>query len=110
MVTAFYDAVREAMIHARDTPSDNSEWIVALTDGEDNSSRYNVEDLIKLLHNVSVKVIVITVGSLRNEREIQRLCKAGDGHHIKADGNADSIRKAFQQVQQLISKVHIEQL
>ncbi|KAJ1539322.1 hypothetical protein HK405_013024, partial [Cladochytrium tenue] len=85
------------------------DWVVALTDGDDNSSRQGDFELVqKMLRNMqSVGMIAITVGMLPNAPQIQALLDAvpdGRDHAvmIKADTSGGSIKQAFVQAVRII--------
>jgi uncharacterized circularly permuted ATP-grasp superfamily protein len=48
--TAFFTAIKESLkLHKKAERRDHSRWIVALTDGEDNSSRIKYDEIYKRL-------------------------------------------------------------
>lgn len=108
--TAFYDAVFEAINHVRDMEmSNNDQWIVALTDGEDNRSQHSASQLARAVADNGINIIIITVGSLRNRREIKSITDAaesGRGILISAD-STESISEAFGQAAEVINAGHV---
>jgi len=112
-MTAFYDAVLFAIRRFNEIKNNRKNFIIALTDGEDNKSKYNsAEECIDLLKNNDITLIAITVGSIRNVGTIKSMCQAAtDGMHIEAQGGVEGIRDAFGQVAKLIvGQAHIETL
>ncbi|RUS33479.1 hypothetical protein BC938DRAFT_471466 [Jimgerdemannia flammicorona] len=107
--TAFWDALLHAIQTLKSASSASSSkpafgspralWVVALTDGYDNSSnptaRNNVQAELRSSGHISL--LAITVGNLENEAEIIQACQASrnGGLHIKAQTNADAIKEAF---------------
>jgi Mg-chelatase subunit ChlD len=105
--TAFFDSVDHALgmlAQARTQDSHLSEWIVALTDGDDNRSKITCESLAARLSREPVDgLIVIGVGSEVVPDKLQLLAKATrKGTYLKADSHQESITEAFSQVAKLI--------
>ncbi|KAJ3186136.1 hypothetical protein HK101_009715 [Irineochytrium annulatum] len=109
--TAFYDAVLQAVraiTRGKGQEDGRERWIVALTDGEDNSSRPNSHsDLMRELKaNPGLGLIVITVGELSNRGKIDDMVKCvadGRGLVFTADKSGDGIREAFSRAVKVIS-------
>lgn len=104
-MTSFYDAL-DYSISKIGGIGDN--WIVALTDGEDNSSKINDKYLIKKISSMSLNIIIITVGSIKTEKTIKQICescnKKGKGIFIKSlTNNSQDISKAFENVACILS-------
>ena len=94
--TAFYDALFESTKNSRQI----NDWVVALTDGEDNASKMSVRNLIETHKNDMNHIIIITVGDLKNEREILKICDLAKtngktGELIKVDNSNQDIAAAF---------------
>lgn len=99
--TAFRDAVVIAIDAFKTSPA--NDWIVALTDGEDNASKVSQESLKQRLRDAKCNLIVIGVGHDVHAAELQALTKSSKkGVYISADGNKDSITEAFGKVAALI--------
>lgn len=111
--TAFYDAVYTACEYVSGNEYHNKDqWIVALTDGEDNRSRKNSTAIANHIRQNGLNIIVITVGDLNNIRNIKEIAEASEnGLHLSAR-NVEGIEEAFGQVAELISRgqVNIETL
>lgn len=104
-MTAFYDAI-DYSISKINGIGDN--WIIALTDGEDNSSKINSKQLAKKIGLLSINMIIITVGSIKTENIIKHLCdscnKKGKGIFIKSlTNNREDISKAFDNVANILT-------
>ncbi|ORY49937.1 vWA-like protein [Rhizoclosmatium globosum] len=100
--TAFYDAVAYALEDLSPAPkSKGDKWIISLTDGEDGSPNKikSLQYIQNVLHqNKDIGLIVITVGALRTEAEIQKMVSyAGDkkGMLIRSEANSGGIKEAF---------------
>ncbi|CAH6420882.1 VWA Cache recognition domain protein [uncultured virus] len=102
--TAFYDALNEACSHMNQSKSKNlKNWIIALTDGEDNRSCIRPEQLEKSIKNNSNNLIVITVGNLSNIQIIKNLCNSSpNGFIIETENGISSIKEAFDQAINII--------
>ncbi len=97
--TAFYDALHIAINDVVD-----DDWVIALTDGEDNRSKVKPSEIINLLSHRKINLVIITIGDLTNEASIKQICQATKGHHIPISmGNDRGIANAFAQVALLIS-------
>jgi len=120
--TAFYDALITSLNEANN-PSNNvnntnneSKWIVALTDGEDQDSKSSPDDVIRLLNNKPNNLIIITVGSLSNRHLIQKICdtplkKGKIGKLINVSNGRGEIEQVFKKVIQVITgQLHVESL
>jgi tetratricopeptide (TPR) repeat protein len=107
--TAFYDAIFNAVSDMNEDVMDNSnQWMVALTDGEDNCSKKSCEFIESLVRVHKVNLIVITVGQLQTEDDIRKIVGASpQGMHIKAEGGTEAISEAFGQAAIVISKGHV---
>ncbi|MCH8908593.1 MAG: tetratricopeptide repeat protein, partial [Candidatus Heimdallarchaeota archaeon] len=110
--TAFYDALGLAFNDFLHRPSTNEQWIIALTDGDDNSSRYdNPRSLeIQAKNSVGVNLVIIGVGNLTEQETMIRLCKMTDkGQFIDVkDGVTDAISSAFEEVSSMLAEVEVE--
>ena len=106
--TAFYQAVHKAAHDmSNDAMSNSNQWIIALTDGDDNcSSRGGVDSnkVIRYIQQEKVNLIIITVRSLSNEPEIKRMAAASPkGMHIPAGSNTSAISDAFGEATKFIN-------
>ena len=79
-----------------------NDWVVVLTDGQDNGNRY---PLLTLLRESSVGLIIIGVGEDVERNVLVELCEAAGekkGHYISATSDPRSIEAAFNQVANII--------
>jgi tetratricopeptide (TPR) repeat protein len=112
--TAFYDALITSINHISKSKL-NNKWIAALTDGEDNQSKQNHENVVSVLSKVNVNIVIIVVGSLKTRQAIKSICdcanKKNKGVLIEISRNASEIESVFQKVAQLITgQLHVESL
>lgn len=107
--TAFYDALFMAITDMKDDEMDNSnQWVIALTDGEDNCSKTTSEFIENYVRTHKVNLIVITVGQLQTEDDIRKIVNASSqGMLIKAEGGTEAISEAFGQAAMVITKGHV---
>lgn len=104
--TAFYDALYESLQLSKGL-GDN--WIVALTDGEDNSSKRSPQAITQIIESNMINIIIITVGPVKTENIIKGFCnsckkKGGKGIHIKSESNNNkSISEAFYNVAKILT-------
>ncbi len=117
--TAFYDALGEALSHLKSEGGSDVLWVVALTDGEDNSSqKFNVgqpgwfftwENIVTYNNRlgVDINLIIIGVGADVQENILQIICEnARMGRYIRVEETADSrigaaIKDAYVQVEKI---------
>ena len=106
--TAFYDSVviaLSALEVAARTTHNGTNWIVALTDGEDNRSKIACDRLAANLQSSAFLdgLIIIAVGEGVEKEALQSLCSStSKGVFVFAEGSKQSIADAFAQVAQLI--------
>jgi len=126
--TAFYDALITSIEQLNDRENDismstnmsntvnESKWIVALTDGEDQDSKSSSDDVIRLLNKKPNNLIIITVGALNNRHLIQKICDASQkkgkiGKLINVSNGRGEIEQVFKKVIQVITgQLHVESL
>lgn len=92
--TALYDAIASAVSILEESPS-CSDWIVALTDGEDNASRRDISTLSNLLRTANANLILIGVGNVDHEKCQILTSSSRKGLFIPASDNASGIDEAF---------------
>ena len=125
--TAFYEAVLTALSSTSSADQNArgavdrvrgraamGEWIVALTDGEDNSSGpHSLQQLVNSVNAFPGTLIVITVGALKNRAVIENICKRAGfrGVHIPVGTGAAAIGAAFERVASMLSgQMNVETL
>jgi uncharacterized protein with von Willebrand factor type A (vWA) domain len=83
--------------------SNNNDWIVVLTDGEDNGSKQSVTSIIELIKSIDIGIIIIGIGSDVNHKLLESFVQASHrGVYISASGDQTGISNAFGQVAKLI--------
>ncbi|MFW9997760.1 MAG: tetratricopeptide repeat protein [Candidatus Odinarchaeota archaeon] len=134
-VTAFYDAVGDGIEILERKKGNEQKWLIALTDGEDNSSeRYTIKDkrpglLERLFPSIklgltsipgyiretllNVNLIIIGVGSevFTIERDLSQLCADSPrGKYIPLAGDDvdRTIEEAFEEVSEEMARVEVE--
>jgi len=105
--TAFWDALAACVSELQSSPSGNQQWIVALTDGEDQHSRtQTVESAKRAIQAADGNPNVIVIGIQLFDYvkpNIEKLCTATDQSiFIDASGDLSSLDDAFQQVAEMI--------
>jgi Mg-chelatase subunit ChlD len=118
-LTACYDAVHTAMkkfVNDSQAGVSNGrlQIIVALTDGEDNSSSvtpYMLEQEFRTGAGKDTQLIMVGAGTLRNAGTLKSLCDASTkGAYVEAQEGAASLDDAFQAVAEAIVDVNLESL
>uniref|UniRef100_A0A6C0EBL0 VWFA domain-containing protein n=1 Tax=viral metagenome TaxID=1070528 RepID=A0A6C0EBL0_9ZZZZ len=116
--TLFYNTLYNAINNITISNARN-EWIIALTDGEDNQSTKDMDkNIIKLLNQKPVNLIIMTIGALSTRDTIQRFIDTVNqknstkkGYFIEIGKGDNAIYDAFQKVARLISgHLHVESL
>lgn len=107
--TSFFDALGAAFNMAAGNPSTNEQWIIALTDGDDNQSKtHSAESVIKLAYaNSATNLIIIAVGTLSSREQLQQCCSAtAKGRLIDIDdreGVGQAIGAAFEEIASMMA-------
>ena len=100
--TAFRDGVEYALKELKSNSTSN-DWVISLTDGDDNSSRISDNNLKNEIKNSSAGLVVIGVGTDVDETALKPLTEVTKtGFYIKAGSNFDSISAAFGKVANII--------
>jgi len=118
-MTSFYDAVGDALDHFRLMGKDSSLWVVALTDGDDNTSykfgmgavrRSGVKDITTYVDQIGVNatIIIIGVGEEVDESAMTRIAgPRGKYIHVSEEGQVDigaAIKSAYKEVEMLFEE------
>jgi len=105
-MTAFYDALGDALtLVSRSEDPGMAYWIVALTDGEDNSSfRFSKKSVIRVRDTIpqDVTIVIISVGDVVMRRDLEELC-GSNGTYIVVGQEGDAkigseIRQAYKEI------------
>eukprot|EP01035_Chromulina_nebulosa_P017560 gene17560-23124_t len=93
--TAMRDAINLAIDSLQINRTSN-DWIITLTDGDDNSSHMKESNLTNKITNLNVNVIIIGVGSDVNHDQLQKIVKASKkGMYIASSSDNKGITEAF---------------
>jgi tetratricopeptide (TPR) repeat protein len=118
-MTSFYDAVGDALDHFRIMGKDSSLWIVALTDGDDNTSyrfglatarQSGVKDLTTYVDEIGVNatIIIIGVGEEVDEAAMKSIVgEKGSYIPVAEEGEVDigdAIKEAYKEVEMLFEE------
>jgi Ca-activated chloride channel family protein len=114
-MTAFYDALGDALAVIRKSKDVGSTyWVVALTDGEDNSSfRYSKNKVIQIRDTMpqDVTIVVISVGDAMMRAELEQLCgKKGTYIVVGQEGDAKigkEIKAAYKEVEDIFESSEV---
>ena len=114
-LTAFYDALGDALkAISRSDDSGMLYWIVALTDGEDNSSfRFSKKSVIKKRDTIpqDVTLVIISVGEAVMQDDLEELCGyKGKYIVVGQEGDAEigsEIKKAYKQVEEIFESSEV---
>ena len=107
--TAFYDALETSWSEFEDRP-DEEQWIIALSDGEDNSSKNNDTSICELAKKNRANLICVFVRDYPNRRyetQLSNMCaNTPNGLLISASPkqtHVGSVTAAFKSIAQLLS-------
>lgn len=110
--TAMFDAIGLAFSDFIARPTNNEQWIIALTDGDDNSSyQYTPKQVTEMARrSVGVNLVIIGVGELKQRKLLESMCAASDrGKYIHvSSGVTDAINSAFEEVSAMLAEVEVE--
>jgi len=105
--TAFWDALASCVDSLKPSPSGNQQWIVALTDGQDQHSKHHTLSSAKAaIRSATGKPDLIVIGvqlDARIKPDMENLCEATERSiFIDASGDLASLDDAFQRVAEMI--------
>ena len=112
--TAFYDAVGYAYAKLEAQTSQNEQWLIALTDGDDNASRSHSSVSLQELAmaNPDVNLVIIGVGEITDSQLLASICQAtANGKFIdmrQGASVAGAIEAAFEEVGSMLMEVEVE--
>ena len=97
-VTCLVDAVNVAL-QSLNTNKSSSDWVIVLTDGEDNGSSIKINDLTAIIAASHANIIIIGVGADVPVAVLEGLAKSSpNGLYISASGDSQGINDAFDKV------------
>lgn len=98
--TALWDSMIAAIDQLAQANHGEEQFIVALTDGDDNRSKYTCEDVLKYAHDkgITPKIIIIGVGQLAEDECMENLARATGGRFIPS--TPGKIREGYTQAGQ----------
>jgi tetratricopeptide (TPR) repeat protein len=114
-MTAFYDALGDALtLVSKSEDPTMAYWIVALTDGEDNSSfRFSKHSVIKARDTIpqDVTIVIISVGDAVMRSDLEQLCGA-NGTFIVVGQEGDAkigkeIRQAYKEIEDIFESSEV---
>ncbi len=110
--TAMYDAIGTAFKRIKDRRTHAESWIIVLTDGDDNASKYHGSDsIIKIARQaVNTNLVIIGVGDLKDRDKLKRICKSSaKGQYIEIEaGVSGAITEAFEEVSTMLAEFEVE--
>jgi len=74
--TAYYDAIQMSIDHLKQGARRSKKVLLVVTDGEDNASRMNLEELVTLSHRSEVVIYTVGLLSEQNRRAAKRAKRA----------------------------------
>lgn len=92
--TAFYDALYKAADRFQD--STRPRYVVALTDGMDNSSSYSEEDVAERYKREGINLIVIGLGNVQSDT-LENFTKAARGYYVYSS-NASQLSSVYAEI------------
>lgn len=105
--TAYYDAIGEAVKQLGERGNkQQQQWIIALTDGDDNRSMRSLKQIKEEVSKSAVNglIVVAVGGDVSSAPALAELAACSpQGTMVLADAGQDSIDAAFQQVTKLIT-------
>jgi Ca-activated chloride channel family protein len=98
--TALYDAVDQAYTHLEEQPADHIRAVIVLTDGDDNSSKEALSDLLKKIHadgeTHTIRIFTIAYGSDAQRSVLEKVANATQGKAY--DGTPGNIVEVFRDI------------
>ncbi|MEX1307881.1 MAG: vWA domain-containing protein [Eubacteriales bacterium] len=78
--TAFYDSLYWAMIEA--SKQDGQKYVIAFTDGMDNSSQFEDEDIIEISKELGIPIYILGLGSTIDTRALKEIASESGGEFV----------------------------
>jgi Ca-activated chloride channel family protein len=98
--TALYDAVDQAYTHLQERPADHIRALIVLTDGDDNTSKEALSDLIKKIHadgeTHTIRIFTIAYGSDAQKTVLTQIATATQGKAY--EGTPGNIVEVFRDI------------
>jgi len=86
-------------LQSLNTNKTSSDWVIVLTDGEDNGSCIKINDLTAIIAASHASIIIIGVGADVPVAVLEGLAKSSpNGLYISASGDSQGINDAFDKV------------
>jgi len=104
--TALYSALSTSLSQLTGNGHTLNDWIIALTDGEDNASRETADNVMNQLRRSDVGLVMIGVGADLQTNLLERIAEATPnkrGLFVFADGSKSSIDMAFHRAAEVIN-------
>lgn len=100
--TAFYDALNEALQHLSDTTRDR--YVIALTDGMDNSSKATLSQTAEVYKESGVHLIIIGLGNV-DSGKLRSLAAKSNGYYVHSK-TADELQSVYNELAERIKAIH----
>ena len=98
--TALYDAVDQAYTHLQERPADHIRALIVLTDGDDNTSKEALSDLIKKIHadgeTHTIRIFTIAYGRDAQKSVLEQIATATQGKAY--EGTPGNIVEVFRDI------------
>ncbi len=98
--TALYDAVDQAYSHLQERPADHIRALIVLTDGDDNTSKDTLSDLLKKIHadaeTHTIRIFTIAYGRDAQKSVLEQIANATQGKAY--DGTPGNIVEVFRDI------------
>lgn len=107
--TALWAAFAKGFEIAKNTPMDVDQWVVLLTDGENNvHTGFDAAAIAALAGQSDARVIAISVGSATSADKMQAICAASTTHgflskHVSVSATPHGVDEAFKVVAQMLN-------
>eukprot|EP00771_Trimastix_marina_P000426 gnl/Trimastix_PCT/1444.p1 GENE.gnl/Trimastix_PCT/1444~~gnl/Trimastix_PCT/1444.p1 ORF type:complete len:901 (+),score=340.58 gnl/Trimastix_PCT/1444:88-2790(+) len=109
--TALYDAIIEGVNQLEGAKQGTrKQWIVALTDGEDNSSRSSLETVRHRMRTFAGGLVIVGIGRLTTETQLRHICSATENGifiRVELHDGVSALDEAFDQVSEHISNARL---
>ncbi len=107
--TALYDAIQMSMDHVRKKAKRDKRVLLAITDGEDNASRAQLENLVRELQEQDSQTIVYAIGLLSEEEKgSAKRAKRAIRYVTRATGGPSYFPSTVDEVSELTARIAID--